>query len=222
MFAITAAQWQADLQSLVAFLESTHPNLFFHVRAQDFNGAVNDLNQSIPQLSDDQITVRMMQLVAMVGDAHMVVYSPLFAFLPIRWFSDGLLVNAATPEHRQALGVRVIQIGNLPVDQAYDAVSTVIPHENDYWVREMTETYLGTPDLLAGLGITSGWAPSRISSRICPAPNSESRFRLPPRTSSGRRTRPTASCRSGGGTMTLTTGFKTSHHPDDLPGLQPL
>jgi hypothetical protein len=42
VFAIAAAQWQADLQSLAAFLESTHPNLFFHVCAQDFNAAVNN------------------------------------------------------------------------------------------------------------------------------------------------------------------------------------
>jgi uncharacterized protein (TIGR03437 family) len=158
LFAITAAQWQADLQTLVTFLESTHPNLFFHVSAQDFSTAVNDLTQSIPQLSDDQITVRIMQLVAMVGDAHTVAYSPLFADLPIRfrWFSDGLFVNAAVPEYSQALGAKVMQIGNLPVDQAYGLVSTVIPHDNDYWVRETTETYLGTSRLLAALGITSG------------------------------------------------------------------
>src|ERR1035441_7576431 len=46
--AITAAQWQSDLQYLVSHLRSTHPNLFFHVSAQDLNAAVNDLNQRIP------------------------------------------------------------------------------------------------------------------------------------------------------------------------------
>ena len=131
-FAITAAQWQSDLQYLVSHLRSTHPNLFFHVSAQDFNAAVNDLNQRIPQLSDSLITVEMMKLVALVGDAHISVYSP-FVFLPIRfrWFSDGLFVNAAAPEYSRALGAKVIEIGNLPVNQAYDAVSTVISHEND-------------------------------------------------------------------------------------------
>ena len=93
-FAITAAQWQSDLQYLVAHLKSTHSNLFFHVSAQDFNTAVNDLNQRIPQLNDGQITVGMMKLVAMLGDAHTAMYSR-FAFLPIRfrWFGDGLFVK---------------------------------------------------------------------------------------------------------------------------------
>ena len=161
-FAITAAQWQSDLQYLVSHLRSTHPNLFFHVSAQDFNAAANDLNQRIPQLSDAQITVEIMKLVAMVGDTHTSVYSP-FPFLPIRfrWFSDGLFVNAAAPEYSRALGAKVIEIGNLPVKQAYDAVSTVISHENDHWVREMTETYLGTPEILASLGVTSGPGPVR-------------------------------------------------------------
>jgi uncharacterized protein (TIGR03437 family) len=160
MSAMTAAQWQADLQSLVTQLENTHPNLFFHVSEQDFEAAVNALNQKIPQLSDDQITVAMMQLVASIGDAHTALYSP-FPFLPIRvrWFSDGLYVNAAVPEYSQALGAKVIAIGNMPVDGAYDAVSTVISHENDQWVRELSETYLGTPEILAYLGVTSGTGP---------------------------------------------------------------
>lgn len=195
VFATTAAQRQADLQYLVAQLESTHPNLFFQVSEQDFNAAVNDLNQSIPQLNDDQITVRMMKLVAMVGDAHTVVYSPLFTFLPIRfrWFSDGLFVNAAAPEYSQALGAKVIQIGNLAVDQAYAAVSTVIPHDNNYWVREMTETYLGAPDLLAGLGITSGPGPvpyilqdmSGNQFEIQVSPSSSSNLLWPPDSTNG-------------------------------------
>jgi len=41
VFAICAVRCQADLQSLGAFLESTQPN-FLHVKAQDFNAAVNE------------------------------------------------------------------------------------------------------------------------------------------------------------------------------------
>jgi uncharacterized protein (TIGR03437 family) len=160
MFALNAGQWQSDLQSLVSFLRVTHPNLFFHVSQQDFNAAVSSLNQNIPQLSDAQITVGMMQLAAMVGDAHTSVHSP-FTPLPIRfrWFSDGLFVNAAAPEYSQALGAKVIAIGNLPVDQAYAAIGAVVSHENDYWVREMSETYLATAEILSSLGVTSGAGP---------------------------------------------------------------
>ena len=160
MFALNAGQWQSDLQSLVSFLRVTHPNLFFHVSQQDFNAAVSSLNQNIPQLSDARITVGMMQLAAMVGDAHTSVHSP-FTPLPIRfrWFSDGLFVNAAAPEYSQALGAKVIAIGNLPVDQAYAAIGAVVSHENDYWVREMSETYLATAEILSSLGVTSGAGP---------------------------------------------------------------
>jgi len=160
MAAMTAAQWQADPQSLVTQLESTHPDLFFHISEQDFDAAVSKLNQNIPQLSDDQITVAMMQLVAMIGDAHTALYSP-FTPLPIRvrWLSDGLYVNAAAPQYSQALGAQVIAIGNMSANQAYDAVSTVISHENDNWVREMSETYLATAEILASLGVTSAPGP---------------------------------------------------------------
>ena len=160
--ALTAAQWQADLQFLVSHLRSTHPNLYFHVSAQDFNAAVNDLNQRIPQLNDGQITVEMMKLVALVGDAHTSLWAQ-FTPLPVRlqWFSDGLFVNGAAPEYSRALGAKVLEIGNLPVDQVYAAISTVISHENDQWVRQMSQVYLGNADVLAGLGVTPGPGPVR-------------------------------------------------------------
>ena len=159
---MAAAEWQADLQYLASHLKSTHPNLFFHVSAQDFNAAVDDLNQRIPQLSDDQVKVGLMKLAAMVGDAHTSVLSP-FLPLPIRfrWFSDGLFVNAAAPEYSRALGAKVIEIGDLPVDEAYGIVSSVISHENDNWVREVSETYLATSEILASLGVSSGPGPVR-------------------------------------------------------------
>jgi uncharacterized protein (TIGR03437 family) len=161
-FAITAAQWQSDLQYLVSHLRSTHPNLFFHVSAQDFNAGVSDLNQRIPQLNDGQITVEMMKLVAMVGDAHTTLWAQ-FTPLPVRlqWFGDGLFVNGAAPEYSRALGAKVIEIGNLPVDQAYAAIGTVIPHDNEQWDREMSQIYLGNSEVLAGLGVTPGPGPVR-------------------------------------------------------------
>jgi hypothetical protein len=124
-------------------LESKHPDLFFHVSQQDFDAAVSNLNQKIPQLTQDQVTVALMQLVAMIGDGHTALYSP-YPALPIylRWFSDGLYVYATVPDYSRALGAKVVGIGDMPVDQANNAVSTVISHENDQWVREMSPTDL--------------------------------------------------------------------------------
>jgi hypothetical protein len=118
--------------------------------------------REFPKLNDGTITVELMKLVAMVGDAHTSLWAE-FTPLPVRlqWFSDGLFVNGAAPEYRRALGAKVIEIGNLPVDQAYAAIGTIIPHENEQWVRQMSQIYLGNADVLAGLGVTSGPGPVR-------------------------------------------------------------
>jgi uncharacterized protein (TIGR03437 family) len=160
LFAVTAAGWQSDLQSAVKFMESTHPDLFFQVSEQDFNTAVSNLNQDIPQLNDDQITVRFMELVAMVGDAHTNIFSP-FLTLPIglRWFSDGLYVTSAAEDYQRALGAKVIQIGSMTAAQAYAAVTPTISHESDQWVREVSAGYLATAEVLYALGITSALTP---------------------------------------------------------------
>jgi uncharacterized protein (TIGR03437 family) len=190
----TSAQWQADLQSLVSQLQSTHPDLFFHVSQQDFDAAVSNLNQTIPQLTTDQVTVALMQLVALLGDAHTALYPP-YPILPLyfRWFSDGLYVYATVPDYSRALGAKVVGIGDMPVDQAYSAVSTVISHENDQWVRQRSATDLTVPQVLAYLGVTSGPAPvtytlqdlsgaqfqiqvSLVSENFVQAPDSDSGF----------------------------------------------
>jgi hypothetical protein len=160
LFAITAAQWQSDLQYMAAQLQKVHPNLFFRISQQDFNAAVNDLNQQIPQLSDDQIVVGLMKIAALPGDGHTNLWSP-FAVLPIglRWFSDGLFVVSAAQDYQRALGAKVVQIGGMTAGQAYAAVTAVISHENDQWVREVSASYLATPDILYGLGIVPAVGP---------------------------------------------------------------
>jgi uncharacterized protein (TIGR03437 family) len=154
LFAITAAQWQSDLQYMASQLQKVHPNLFFQISPQDFNAAVNGLNQQIPQLSDDQIIVGLMKIAALPGDAHTNLWSP-FEVMPIglRWFSDGLFVVSAAQDYQRALGAKVVQIGGMTTDQAYDAVAAVISHENDQWVREVSASYLRSPEILYGLGI---------------------------------------------------------------------
>jgi len=160
LLANTAGQWQADVAFVVAQIESRHPNPFLHVSKQQFEAAANSLSQQIPQMTDHQVTISLMKLVAMLEDGHTAIYSP-YTPLPIRfrWFSDGLFVNAASSDYSRALGAKVVRIGNIPVDQAYAAMSAIISHENDQWVREITETYLATAELLDGLGIASGSAP---------------------------------------------------------------
>jgi hypothetical protein len=127
--------------------------LFFQLSQSRFEQEVRDLRNAIPSLTDAEIVVGMMRITALVGDAHTTVDTsawPGFSQLPLRfdWFSDGLYVVAASEEHRNALGTRLLRLGNSPVQAAVDALAEVIPHENQAWLMAQLPAFLSVPEIL--------------------------------------------------------------------------
>lgn len=122
-------------------------------RAQ-FESAVSDLDQRIPELTDPEAIVGMMRIVAMAGDGHTAIW-PAFRPLPIslRWFEDGLFVTGAPAETRRARGARVVQIGDMDVQKTCDLVSPVISHDNDWAVRDQSARRLTMHEVLYALRI---------------------------------------------------------------------
>src|SRR5262249_28671739 len=134
--------WQQDLDTLSTQLPRLHPNPFFHVSRADWTQAVADLRAAMPQLTDVEAMAGLARITAMVGDGHTNLFltqrNSTFRMLPLqmRWFADGLFIIGAGPQYPRAVGARVVQIGDLPLQAAYDTAGALISHENDSWVRE--------------------------------------------------------------------------------------
>ncbi len=149
------ARWREDLKFLASELPQRHVNLFFELKREDFERAVAELDRRIPELSDAEVAVGMMRIVAMAGDSHASIASPFRTLaIGLRWFQDGLFVTAVAHEHREALGGRVVQIGDLGVDQASEVAKTVISHENDAGPRQQSASLLAMAEVLYALRIT--------------------------------------------------------------------
>jgi hypothetical protein len=152
-------KWRQDLQFIATSLPKTHPNLFAQMTQADFNQAVVRLNHTIPSKADYEIVVEMARIVAMAGDGHTSLdlrqNRAAFRSYPLRlyWFDDGLYAIAGASSNFGALGKRLVEIGNTPIDQAYALVSTVLSHENDQWVRFQSPDYLVMPEVLYALRI---------------------------------------------------------------------
>jgi len=150
-------KWRKDLKVLKKTLPRTHPDLFFKVTADEFNQAIDDLDSAIPSLQDHEIIVRMTRILAMVGDSHTRLdweqTATGFRTFPLRlwWFSDGLYVIATTADYRQALGAKLVRIGDSGIEQAFAAVSSLIPHENEQWLKARSPEYLVVPEILNAL-----------------------------------------------------------------------
>lgn len=155
--ALSKGQWREDLQYLARELPKRHKNLFHTVSREQFERAVAELDTAIPSLEDHQITVRMLQITARVGDAHTYVHLPqTFRRYPVGlyWFGSELRVVRATKEYKDALGTRVIKIGDVNVTDVQARLLSVLSQaENEWFILNNSPGYMVCPEVLHTLGI---------------------------------------------------------------------
>jgi hypothetical protein len=156
------ARWREDFNAMSAGLKArgiriaggiaTRGQKDFAILYPKFDSEMEALHSEVATLSDAEIVLRLMRLIASAGVAHNHVSMPLgmgFLYaLPfnVHWFADGLAVTAATPEYSEALGARVVSIGGVKVEQFLADLAPYIPHEND------TELRNGAPGLMISRG----------------------------------------------------------------------
>ena len=153
-----AAAWRADLETLQRELPRRHPAPFLHVSQARWDSACASLDRRFPRMTRDQALVGFMQLVSMLGDAHTVpapdsAFGVRFYPIELYSFDDGMFVRRADAAHAGLLGARVLRIGRVSADSALARIATVIPHENEWWVRAWGPLDLMMPELLDGLGL---------------------------------------------------------------------
>jgi tetratricopeptide (TPR) repeat protein len=162
---LTAAQWQSDLNYLQKKIHNEYSNLFHNVTAKQFDSAVSALQKQIPHLSENEIRVGFIRLIAMFRIGHTLlrmrtgenedILKPMFHFFPLAasYFSDGLYVQQIDTAYKEALGGRIVKIGNTPIDEVLKRMHTVIPWENEQYFKSHLHYYLRIPEILQALRI---------------------------------------------------------------------
>lgn len=156
----TVTTWRADLKLLTSELPKRHPAPFLRVSQARWDSAAASLDRRMPSMSRNQILVGFMQLITLLSDAHTNLEpdsSLGLRFYPIELyaFDDGLFVRSADRAHAALVGAKVLRLGRVSAEEALDRVATVIPHENDQWVRAFGPLQLMIPEVLDGLGLAT-------------------------------------------------------------------
>lgn len=130
--------WRHDLRYLAELVEIRHPDPFHAQSEAAWRRAVDELDASIPRLTDLQITGALMRLMGRIGDGHTALYPPFggpraFHVIPIRPFAFGeeWRVIATTAEHRELLGAKIISVAGLPAAEAEDRLAAVFAADNE-------------------------------------------------------------------------------------------
>jgi peptidase S41-like protein len=152
-----AAGWRDDLAVFSHALKSGQYAFATRNDVAAFDAEVASLQRDAGALTDADITLRLMKLVAGAHDGHSHVDLPLFKpfrRLPLtfEWYADGLGVTSAAPEFTDALGLRVSRIGSMTPAQLLAAAAPYIAHENEFALRSESPGYLTTLELLQAVG----------------------------------------------------------------------
>ena len=155
---LTSEQWQADIKFLGEELARRHRNAFHRLKREDYDAAVKALYDGAPRMTDDEIVVGLMKIVALVKDGHSSLNPRPFmrsGLFPVKyyWFSDGLYIIAAAPEHADLVGAKVVRIGRMDVDEALKAAAAANASDNEMGTKNYAPLLIKVPEILAGLKI---------------------------------------------------------------------
>jgi tetratricopeptide (TPR) repeat protein len=160
-FNLTTEAWRADLRYFAEELPKRHKNAFHTMTRAHLDEAVKQFNTDIPTLSSDEILVRFLRLIAMVGDGHTSIEEHSLIGLglyPLRYeqLQDGVIVESASAEYRDIVGGKVVKIGSLPIEQAVARLKEISWGDNHNEQAQKVETafLLSSPKVLRGMKVT--------------------------------------------------------------------
>lgn len=153
-------RWGEDLDFLAREMPARHAALFHTTRREQFDSTLAAIRSRLPTLARHEVIVELMRLAATVGDGHTNV-SPwrdtavVFHRLPVALyrFSDGYHVRAATLEHRDLLGAKVVRIGGVAIDSAEALVAPLVGRDNAMGVWMLAPLLLQMPEVLHAVGL---------------------------------------------------------------------
>lgn len=153
-------RFREDIDFFADTVKSRHPALFRQISPGEFDQAIEDLKAKVPDLSDAQIFFGLNAIAARVGDAHTSVQATAATGvrsipLRVRAFEEGWYVVSAGGSALPALGKRLLRIGSLPVEEAFERVRAFIPAENRWWALQQAPQFLVSPQALQAAGVTA-------------------------------------------------------------------
>lgn len=174
--------WRYDLALLAREIKRKHYDPFKKVTREQFDAAVRKLDGDIPHLTDEQIIVGFMKLMAGCGDGHTHLSSGGGRGrknAPVRFllFEEGLFVVAADKRFADLAGARVLKIGDHTPAAVLEALDPVISQDNTMWPRFVGPDMMSRAWLLNGLGLIS--RPDRLPLTVRDRDGTERSVELP-------------------------------------------
>jgi hypothetical protein len=160
---LTTEQWQEDVRWLQQKITNDYRSLFRKITLDDWNRHVDDFYHEIPEMEDHQVMVGIAEMVAKFGYGHTAFWLTAWRYNKLKdfhqmpynlyWFPEGIYVQGVHQYYEEALGAKVIKVGNLSVEEAIEAIRPVVSIENEQFFKAHGLNYLGVPEVLNAKGV---------------------------------------------------------------------
>ena len=155
-------QWDHDLAVVQQDLPRLHKDLFFHKDSTWFYAQMNELRRQVHSLSDEDIVIRLQEIVAAMGDSHTWVNGTAVihhkATLPLEcfWFKEGLFVLVGERHCQALVGKRLLEINGHPVRTILDSLEQVVALDNEAMKWDRLPRLIRQVPLLRHYGFVQG------------------------------------------------------------------
>ncbi|HQR08078.1 MAG TPA: S41 family peptidase [Gemmatales bacterium] len=156
--ATRAGHWKEDLAFFADNFKTRHIKPFTKITEAQFGQAIQDIDPD--KLTDQQIVMKLWQLLARVGDSHSRLNPPRiisFTQYPIAfiYLTDGWYVFAVDQAQQQALEGKLLKIGDTPVEQACQKLGSFIASENASQTRGQLPRFMQMTQPLHEVGLVA-------------------------------------------------------------------
>ncbi len=160
---LTSEKWQYDLRYLQEKVHKDYQPLFLKVSQEKFDLEVEKLYHRIPEMKDHEVIVGIAEIIALFEYGHTALwltswrYNQLVNFHQMPYnlyqFDEGVFVQGVHKDFSEAVGAKVIKVGNFTVEEAMKAIRPVVSAENDQFFKAHGLNYLGVPEVLHAKGV---------------------------------------------------------------------
>jgi len=151
-------KWRRDIAFFREQVAMLHVYPSHHTDAKKLDHMLSQLSARVPQLSDEQITAKLVRFVGALGAGHDMfwpVEGKRVRLLPFAikfyMFTDGLyIIDAYDPS---LIGSRVERFNNTPTETVYQAITKAFPGDNAMEAMWQSARHFAQPYTLAELGV---------------------------------------------------------------------
>ncbi len=155
---LSSEEWLEDIKYLRREITVRHKDAYANISDNELDKMFNDLTNDVPDSDGDEVQLRMLDIIADIGDSHTAIRNfitgaDLCYPIELYWFDNGYYVINTIKKYQYLIGSELNKINGISIETILPKLATLIPHENIYMVRNKAPELIRDPRVLRYLGI---------------------------------------------------------------------